>query len=245
MDIGERLRRARERAGLSLDELSSRTKIKVSILSAIEGGHFEKVPGGLFVRGFLRAYAREVGLDPEAIVSSYLHEYEPEPAAPVEEPPKPHVNLAQALPFRWSLKRIWPIAVIAGFVLAAVGMIGEAPRSAPIVADGQPVGTSGQAVAAPAPAPTPARPDTLTLDLRATRAVWVAATADGEKVVYRVLQPDERVKVIAHQEIAARIGDADALEYTLNGAPGIKLGTASEVRNIRITPDNYQSFRKQ
>lgn len=242
MDVGERLRRARERAGLSLDDLSSTTKIKVSMLEAIESGRFERVPSGLFVRGFLRAYAREVGLDPEETVAAYLEEYEPEPP-PVMEPPKQHVNLAQALPFRWPLRKVWPMVVIAGFVLAVLSTMGDAPRSAPVTDAPQPVATTGQA---PAPPPQPAaRPDTLTMDVRALRAVWVAATADGEKVVYRVLQPEERVKVVAHHEIAARIGDAEAVDFTLNGAPGVKLGAASEVRNIRITPDNYQSFQKQ
>ncbi len=247
MSLGERLRRARERAGLSLDELCARTKIKIPILEAIERGDYTRVPGGLFARGFLRAYAHEVGLDPEETVSAYLDEFEPEPPAPVEQPPRPHVNLAQAIPFTWPLRKAWPLVVIAGFVIAVLTTIGETPRSAP-VSDAQPVGTAG--VVPPQPPPpspplAPERPSTLTMDLRATRAVWVAATADGEKVVYRVLQPDERVQLVAHNEIAARIGDAEALEYTLNGAPGVKLGAAAEVRDIRITPDNYQSFRRQ
>lgn len=248
MTLGERLRRARERAGISLDELCARTKIKVSILGAIERGDYARVPSGLFVRGFLRAYAREVGLDPEEIVAAYLDEFEPEPPAPVEDPPRSHVNLAQALPFRWPLRKAWPMVVIAGFVVAVLTTIGETPRTA-AVSDAQPVGTAGVVPPQPPPAPPPQpvaeRPSTLTMDLRATRAVWVAATADGEKVVYRVLQADERVQVVAQNEIAARVGDADALEYTLNGAPGIKLGAPAEVRDIRITPDNYQSFRKQ
>src|SRR5918994_4407744 len=74
----EQLRRARERAGLSIEDISSRTKIQIPLLEAIERGDFERVPGGLFVRGFLRAYAREVGLDPEMVVADYLDQYEPQ-----------------------------------------------------------------------------------------------------------------------------------------------------------------------
>ncbi len=72
MDVGAALREARERKGISLDELSRRTKISSTILRAIEASEFDKLPGGIFLRGFLRTYAGEVGLDPEETVARYL-----------------------------------------------------------------------------------------------------------------------------------------------------------------------------
>src|SRR5919106_3125843 len=68
MDVGGALRDAREQRGLSLDRLSQTTKISVTILRAIENNRIEKLPDGIFLRGFLRAYAREVGLNPEETV---------------------------------------------------------------------------------------------------------------------------------------------------------------------------------
>jgi cytoskeleton protein RodZ len=76
-DIGEQLRQARHEAGLSLDQISARTKIKKSFLGAIEREDFEQLPRGVFRRGFIRAYAREVCLDAEAIVQEYMAEFEP------------------------------------------------------------------------------------------------------------------------------------------------------------------------
>jgi hypothetical protein len=90
----------------------------------------------------------------------------------------------------------------------------------------------------------PARPNELTLGIRAKRPVWVAVMADGQKSIYRVLQADERATVYAREQIAARIGDAEAFEYTINGVPGKALGAASEVKDIVITPDNYLSYKQ-
>src|SRR5437660_667602 len=67
VNIGRQLREARERRGLSQHDVSDRTKIKPTILDAIERGDFAQLPGEPFRRGYLRAYAHEVGLDPETI----------------------------------------------------------------------------------------------------------------------------------------------------------------------------------
>ncbi len=75
MNIGNTLRNARERRGLSLTQLSSTTKIPLTHLEAMEANVFELVPPGIFVRGFLRAYAREVGLDPRATIDQFLAEH--------------------------------------------------------------------------------------------------------------------------------------------------------------------------
>ena len=77
MDVGAVLRDARERRGLSLDQLSRATKISATILGVIEQNRRDKLPDGIFLRGFLRAYAREVGLNPEDTVRRYLGQFEP------------------------------------------------------------------------------------------------------------------------------------------------------------------------
>jgi cytoskeleton protein RodZ len=77
MDVGGALRDAREQRGISLDQLSHATKIRVATLDAIETNRREKLPEAIFVRGFVRAYAREVGLNPEDTVRRYLGQFEP------------------------------------------------------------------------------------------------------------------------------------------------------------------------
>ena len=70
-EIGRELAEARVRAGLSVEELSRRTKLSVPTLLAIERNQMGTLPGGLYARAMLRAYAREVGCDPEDIVRRF------------------------------------------------------------------------------------------------------------------------------------------------------------------------------
>jgi hypothetical protein len=70
--FGEKLRKQREQRGLDLDAISKTTKISIRMLRAIEDEHFDQLPGGVFNKGFVRAYARQVGLDEDEAVADYL-----------------------------------------------------------------------------------------------------------------------------------------------------------------------------
>ena len=69
--FGENLRREREMRGVSLEEISSATKISLRFLDAIEREDFSKLPGGIFSRSFIRSYARYLGLDEERVVAEF------------------------------------------------------------------------------------------------------------------------------------------------------------------------------
>jgi cytoskeletal protein RodZ len=69
--LGEELRRLREARGVSLTEISETTRIGTRFLKAIEGDNFSILPGGIFTRSFIRAYARYVGMDEEDAVQRY------------------------------------------------------------------------------------------------------------------------------------------------------------------------------
>jgi hypothetical protein len=70
--FGEKLRKQREQRGIALDAISSTTKISTRMLRALEDERFDQLPGGVFNKGFVRAYARQVGLDEEEAVTDYL-----------------------------------------------------------------------------------------------------------------------------------------------------------------------------
>jgi Helix-turn-helix domain/RodZ C-terminal domain len=92
--FGDTLRREREMREISLREISDATKINIRYLEALEQNHFHILPGGLFNKGFIRAYAVYVGIDGEAMVTSYLHEIasrdQKSVAAQGEPPPELH-----------------------------------------------------------------------------------------------------------------------------------------------------------
>jgi cytoskeleton protein RodZ len=71
-DFGATLRRAREDAGRSLRDLAEATKLGVRTLEALERSQIDRLPPGIFRRSVVRAYAREVGLDPEATLKAFL-----------------------------------------------------------------------------------------------------------------------------------------------------------------------------
>jgi cytoskeletal protein RodZ len=69
--FGDSLRREREMRGVSLEEISDSTKINVRFLKALEEDRFDQIPGGVFIRSFIRAYAGYLGLEVEPIISEY------------------------------------------------------------------------------------------------------------------------------------------------------------------------------
>jgi transcriptional regulator with XRE-family HTH domain len=69
--FGPRLRRERERRGISLETLADRTNVSIELWIGLESNDFSKWPGGLFARSFVRDYARVVGLDPSEIVDDF------------------------------------------------------------------------------------------------------------------------------------------------------------------------------
>lgn len=83
--FGTRLRVEREQRGITLDQISRSTKIGTRFLQALEQDRFDQLPGGIFNKGFIRAYARFLGLDEEQAVSDYLAATspgDPSPAVP-------------------------------------------------------------------------------------------------------------------------------------------------------------------
>lgn len=69
--IGRYLRHAREARAMSVEEVSRATRIPVSAIERIEADHFDDLPGEVFVRGFLRAYARAVSIPVEEVLARY------------------------------------------------------------------------------------------------------------------------------------------------------------------------------
>ena len=117
--FGERLRREREMRGVSLEEISESTKIGTRSLKAIEDNEFQKLPGGIFNKGFVRAYAKFLGLDEDETVADFDAAWKEQQLAtgqaiesvlPVEEPKQ---ELARA-PWALLISAIVLLAAIVG-----------------------------------------------------------------------------------------------------------------------------------
>jgi cytoskeleton protein RodZ len=126
--FGERLRKEREQKGISLEDISLETKIGTRLLRALEEEHFDQLPGGIFNKGFVRAYARHLGLDEEQTVADYMSAIGPPPVAveekfPVQvlhhEPPPEHPsrNARSGSPSEipWGVLAVLLLVVALGF----------------------------------------------------------------------------------------------------------------------------------
>jgi len=90
LSFGTRLRQQREQRRVSLDDISAKTKIKVSLLEGLEGDDLSRWPQGIFRRAYIRAYAQAIGLEPDAVLQQFLALYpEPPEELPLVAPESP------------------------------------------------------------------------------------------------------------------------------------------------------------
>jgi cytoskeleton protein RodZ len=121
--FGVRLKQEREKRAVTLDDISLATKISTRMLRALEEEHFDQLPGGIFNKGFIRAYARCVGLDEEQAIADYLAAINPPGKSeiadqpPILEPPPREQNPTTGLP--WS--RFALVLLLGALALAAWG----------------------------------------------------------------------------------------------------------------------------
>ncbi len=88
--IGERLRLAREERGIPLREISDQTRISIRYLEAIEANDYKRLPGGVYNRGFIRAYAHHVGYDEKEAIEGYVRYLREHGESPDDLPTSPH-----------------------------------------------------------------------------------------------------------------------------------------------------------
>ncbi len=69
--LGEFLRAERQARGISLEQISADTRISMDMLRAIEHGNVEQLPAPVLIKGFLKAYAEKIGLNPEEVIVEY------------------------------------------------------------------------------------------------------------------------------------------------------------------------------
>lgn len=132
--FGETLRRERELRQISLREISESTKINLRYLDALERDDFRHLPGGVFNKGFVRAYAQYIGVDAEQMVNAYLAEEtrqsarieEKAAAAQVRTGHRPIAAMSDARPRAETGHRNLAIAAIALAILLLVSVVGFA-----------------------------------------------------------------------------------------------------------------------
>jgi cytoskeleton protein RodZ len=269
MDFGTRLREARERKGVSLRTIADATKISVAVLEALERNDVSRLPGGIFSRAFVRSYAIEVGLDPEATIQEFVAQF-PNDSVTAGHQTSAAIEATSLDSDRRVAKTFLQILGVGVPVLGAllyfgIGMRRSArpPETVTTVdAPAPPQETAAPPVTrtptppppppTPAPTPPPVAPEGaktdppadegLTIGLLARRRCYVSATVDGRKAIEQLLPEGDHRTLDVKREMVLTAGDAAAIVLTLNGAPARPLGKNGEVVTIRVNPANFKDY---
>jgi cytoskeletal protein RodZ len=241
--FGELLKREREMRQVTLNEVTVATRIAPRFLEAFEREEWEKLPGGVFNRGFVRAIARYLGLNEETLLSEYDLAYgEQKPVAP------PQIGNPIPSPPKWAFAvAILGIVLVAWGVIAG-GMYGwkryavhRAAKSAAILAastaspsargvvgrDPDPATSTNSLTASSAPAvPTPTRLD---LSVSTSAITRVRVVADGRVVLDARLPAGETRHLSARNQFVVSAARPFAVLLELNGQtmPGLGSGRSS------------------
>ncbi len=194
--FGERLKREREMRGVGLEEISAATRISTRFLAALENERWHELPGGVFNRGFIRAVARYLGLDEEAMIAEYAlvtHD-EPKVAVWADSPAR-----ARAPFLAWTLLALVGVLAAGGWYAwqhyAPLWYAWRQPLPPP---PSVPVPTVNAAIPPQEnPNATP-EPEVLQLKIDAVKPTQVKVTADG------VVKFDGRMQVNQSKRFEAR-----------------------------------------
>ena len=247
--LGERFRAAREARGLSLSDVSEQIRIRSVYLAAIEDENWGAIGAPVYIRGFLRTYARFLGLDPEEVVASFNGAPIPSPSAsprgsaPAPEPSYIRATTATAEPAaaerssgRSSLL-IWVAGVIAvalvAYVVYQALTLPRGGSGSQTLAAASPVpsiSSTGEGSAQPSalPSPTPADLGPNSMALTLTAPSWLRVTVDGS-VSMEGTFPAGTSKTFHGKVALVRIGNAGGVQILVDGKDVGKLGNSGDV----------------
>ena len=240
MSLGERFRAAREQRGLTLSDVAEHVRIRSVYLAAIEEENWKAIGAPVYIRGFLRTYARYLSLDPEEAVSEFnaAQGSAPEPAGAataVQTGSRPQGGSLAPL--------IWVAGIIAvaliGFVIylavtpphptrqlaATAGAQPTAPSLTNPGATAMPMSPSPTGSASASPSPLP---QTKTLAIHLTAPSGLRVTVDGSVSIEGTF-PAGTTKSFHGKTALVRVGNAGGVEITVDGKAIGKLGGAGDV----------------
>lgn len=233
--VGERLRAARERHGMSLAEIGARTRVPLRHLEAIEASNYGALPSPTYAVGFVRAYARAVGEDEVTLARDVRAEANDAPRVTPKYQPC-EVADPTRVPSRGLV--IAAAGVALAIVVLAVLWLGSSlfrggdatpPPAAPSVA-----------VAVPAVQPTAAPKAAPQVTLTATDEVWLRVYDAADKTLYiGTMKAGERFDVPADaNDPMINVGRPDKLRVTLNGSVLPPLGDGRRaIKDVRVSAD--------
>jgi cytoskeleton protein RodZ len=230
--FGERLKREREMREVTLKEVTTATRIGPRFLEALENEEWDKLPGGIFNRGFVRSIARFLGLDEENLLAEY-DMARGEQSLPV---PQPYENKIPRPPIWLPILGVLALLAVFGGLIAG-GIYGwrryaahraakQSSSSALLPGQSQP-GTASVIPAANPSSDSPTSSTTIPLDLAisTSAATRLRILADGTLLLDAELPAGETRHFSAVQQFEVTAADSSAVLLELNGRAMPPVGT--------------------
>jgi len=240
---GELLRQARQRSGRSLEDCALALRARATQVVAMERGDLRDFGGEIYARGFLRSYARLLGVDPEEILA--LHGGDPTYRGPVL-PPREPLRIRRDPP-GWLVGLVGLVAV-AGVIAAVLGVGGSRVPIAVAPSDPALEMPAGTAPSTPPPAPEPVAPQPepepvpagppVDVVLTFEAASWLEVVVDGVAVEAGALIPaGETLRFSGQQLVSLRFGNAGGVRIEFNGEELGAAGRPGQVLRVALGPD--------
>lgn len=230
--IGDRLREAREKNKLSLENVYKDIKIHPHILKAIEDDRGDELLSPVYIKGFIRKYAQYLKLDSREIVEEYksLHPQPPPLILELDKEKEPKTGKRGL--FR--LVKVFLIIVVSVLFIGYLRFVLES------VFKNQPQERSAEVakkvvkVSPPPPSRLVVKNKPLKLTIRALQDSWMQVKSDGRVIFENILSKGKEEKWTAKEEIEIWVGNAEGLELVLNGK---ELGSPGKgvIKGILIT----------
>ena len=238
--VGYTLRQERERQNLSIEDIEQGTSIRALYIEAIENGEYDKLPGNVYTKGFIKNYAKFLELDADAMVKEFMAdiaELSETPPLPAEEktPEKksePQPVKQEKKPLGYSVQdegrsrsglliiaAVVLIAVLAGGAWSLLSNSGgdevakvdtPPPQVQPV--EPEPVADNPEPVAAAAP-----KTDGVAIQARFNDKCWMLVTVDGVVVQEGVVDGGQTLSWEGKEQINFRLGNAGAVEFFQDG----------------------------
>jgi cytoskeletal protein RodZ len=238
--LGEEFRSAREARGLTLSDVAEQIHIRSVYLNAIENEDWPSIGAPVYVRGFIRTYARFLGIEPEGAVQRFNETIPADRPAAAPQPVAVSARAQQRTrPSIWAiLGTLVALALVAfvgfewwQFSSARGGRVATQPSRGTPVSPHRTVAESS-AMSRPTARPTPPLAHHQ-LAIRLTQRSWVRVVVDGHNELEGIF-PAGTSRTFTGSVADLRVGNAGGVAVSVNGAPARTLGGVGDVVEQRF-----------
>lgn len=261
--IGSIFRQEREKKQLTLKDVENETNIRTLYLEAIENENYKSIRGEVYLKGFIKTYAKALGLNPDEMLSKYYEEKtisdrtaekksNISPAAQVNSTKSKNTAQKSVSSFQHRVEErrhkrnsanivfgviiaVIVIGCAAYFIIPAV--TSPAEPAAPAAQNTQPSQTADAAASAE-------DQDGVHINAVFNDKCWVKVSVDGKTVLEKTADKGNTFKWDGKKDIEIVLGNANAAKITLNGKDVGKLGDAGTVVTKKFTKDKVEDIKK-